>query len=312
MSESSRVGPGEFLFKELSSRTVQQVLMTLSVSHLAAIPVFNSQRHCYAMYGLRDLLQSLLEIVHGVDPHTPIELSLGSKMKSALGQKIKVNIASYLAEKHEDFVSVDFQKNLYDVVCDMLENKRSEVSITTDHDVLLNVINLDTVVRFIYINRLRMHPMYFSATVGQLGLGGKVPLFTIKDTDPVVEAFKLIYHENVPAVAVLNSAGELAGCINLHDVLIIFKPKRTILDLFLTAKEFIELGMYMSRGVIPPPFATCATCTEETTLQQIVDLSVRNRVRNVFFLDENKSVTRVITTRDIVEAFFSMSPAPLS
>jgi len=165
-------------------------------------------------------------------------------------------------------------------------------------------------VRFIYINRMRMHPKYFTATVGDLKLGGTVKLFSVKESDPVVEAFRIIHQEKVPCVAVLNDAGGLVGCINLSDLQIIFKPKRTILDLFISASEFIELGMYLSRGVVPPPFSTCATCTEGTTLAQLVDLAVRNRVRNVFFLDEHKAVTRVITTRDIVKTFFSMAPLP--
>jgi len=278
------------------------------VSHLAAIPVFNSQRKTYAMYGLRDILQCLLGVVEGVDPTATIDYLEGHKVKTALYQKIKVNIATYLDEKNDDgFVSMDIHKSLYEVVSDMVENKHSEVSITTDQDVLLNVINMDTIVRVIYINRLRMHPVYFTSTVGNLKLGGSAKLFTIKERDPVVEAYKIIHREKVPCVAVLNDEEELVGCINLHDLHVVFKPKRSVLDLFLPACAFIELGMYMSRGVIPPPFSACATCTEDTTLTQLVDLAVRNRARNVFFLDKNKRVTRLITTRDIVETFFAMN-----
>jgi len=244
VTESSRIGPGEFLFKELSSRTVQQVLMTLSVAHLHAIPVFNTQQASYSMYGLRDLLQCLLDIVEGVDPRAPVDPLVATRLKNSLAQKLKVSVSSLLTEKPQGkFVAMDLQHSLYDVVHNLIENNHTEVSITTDKDVLLNVINLETIVRFIYVHRMRMHPKYFTATAGELGLGlGKVPLFTINENDPVFYGFKIIHQEKVPCVAVLDEAQGLVGCINLSDLHVIFKPKRSILDLFMPANKFIELG----------------------------------------------------------------------
>jgi hypothetical protein len=42
------------------------------------------------------------------------------------------------------------------------------------------------------INRMRLHSWYFAYTVGGLNLGGKEPLGTILESDPVIEAFKFM------------------------------------------------------------------------------------------------------------------------
>eukprot|EP00026_Physarum_polycephalum_P010135 Phypoly_transcript_10286.p1 GENE.Phypoly_transcript_10286~~Phypoly_transcript_10286.p1 ORF type:complete len:259 (+),score=19.21 Phypoly_transcript_10286:54-779(+) len=227
ITDSSRIGPGEFIFKELGSRTIQQVLMTLAVAHLHEIPVYNTQRMNYQIFGLWDLLPCVIELLEeGRDtppPELPSENALLS-IKASFHRKLRSTIASALADtpSRHPFVPIEFVHCLYEVVESMLENNHTQISITTDNNVLLNVITVELLVRFIYINRLRLHQWYFAMTVGELNLGDTELLCTILESDPAIEAFKFM-NTKVPYLYISFSYFSLTlACFPSFPLLILF------------------------------------------------------------------------------------------
>jgi len=189
---------------------------------------------------------------------------------------------------------------------------------------IINIISQSDIVRYLLVNVDKMSDVA-SQTITELGMATK-QLITVPPEKSAVEALKIMEDNNVGAVAVVNSEGQIVGTFSATDM-------RTITpehfgSLALPVGEFLALehGTEYSGYTIASENAVCATgahafardregrvalpgaevgqslvvCGPLTTLKAVMSLLTRNRVHRTFIVDENMKPLSVISCTDIL------------
>ena len=111
----------------------------------------------------------------------------------------------------------------------------------------------------------------------------KTAVHTAKPEDTVQNIIVRMGQERVSGLPVVDEAGCIVGVITEHDLLHAFRDDR--------ADELV--GQLMKTDVI--------TISEDTSLEQIVDLFLEKGIRRVFVAHENE-LLGVISRRDLVNS----------
>ncbi|KAL3679894.1 hypothetical protein R1sor_022850 [Riccia sorocarpa] len=124
----------------------------------------------------------------------------------------------------------------------------------------------------------------------------------------ILEAFILMRDSGVGGLPVVEGAErKVVGSITVRDVWFLFlKPKLfarrkelTVLDFMNIADSFSETEGHTAK-FFPP-----LTCTESTTLEAVIDLLASRKAHRVYLVDNDMSLTGVVSIRDIISCFVS-------
>lgn len=173
----------------------------------------------------------------------------------------------------------------------LLTTKRRVV--VCDGATVVNYITQTDTLKF--LNEKKLLGDCASKTVEELHLAAK-KVETIKHSDLVVEAFKKMIVENISGVGVVNAEEKLIGCVSASDIKGI-KGSGELLDTIFQSYDGYRTSM--SKADIPTKAHVIKT-TAQTTLQEVVDLLLKEKIHRVFITDKDDHVTGVISFADIL------------
>jgi len=176
---------------------------------------------------------------------------------------------------------------------DVVNVLRSAHRVAIGDDEIVNYVSQSEVVKL-----LKEHGAYnalSSKTIEELQLGSKNVL-SIKDTQKVIEAFKLIVTHKVTGVAVVDDNGQLQGQISISDIRNITTSGEMLPRLYETYHPYRKI--LVEKYNAPPKMITVPT---GVTLSQIIDTIITNSLHRVFVVDKDNHLISVITLTDLLK-----------
>jgi len=135
-------------------------------------------------------------------------------------------------------------------------------------------------------------------TVNQLKIGlrsNDVTVFaTLSSKAPAILALKMMYEQNVTAIGIRDhESGKLVGNISASDIEGFVENELQYLS-----QPVLEY-VVKSRKAHNLPNQILVSCTENSTLEQIMELFAREKVHRIYIIDENQQFVGVITLSDV-------------
>lgn len=200
---------------------------------------------------------------------------------------------------------------------------------------LVHVVSQSDMVKFLYSRLEELGPLG-DATVTDLGfVTGTDGVVTVRPETPALDAMVLMEERSISAVAVVNAQGGIIGNFSISELRTIMAEHFGSLALpvgeFLALEHGTEYAGYAIQredstpmAASPPPssagfkFAkeremrrrdshpgsevgqTLITCSPDTTLAEVLDKMVHNRLHRVYVCDDDLKPCGVITLTDIL------------
>jgi len=169
----------------------------------------------------------------------------------------------------------------------------SHRAVVLDNQTLVNYITQSDLVEYLHINNLL--GASGSKSIDELNLATK-DVVTIKHTEPVIEAFKKMILQKVSGVAVIDVNNSLIGCVSAHDIRAITNSGELLEHLY---EPFSEYRKVMEALKVPTKPQTVKT-TGNTSLNQVVDMIIKEKVHRVFVTNDSNNVVGIITLSDVI------------
>lgn len=162
---------------------------------------------------------------------------------------------------------------------------------------LKNIITQSSVVRLLN-EQIDQEPFTKVAqhSLRELGLGVDQHILTVRDTDHLLEAFKIIGNKLVSAVPVVDDKGRLVGTVSAKDLRGLTLNPELFAFLRLPIKDFPLL----SRN-------TRVCCRAEDSIRVVIQRIVENNIHRLWVCSPDaegkEKVTGVVSLRDILSSF---------
>jgi len=176
---------------------------------------------------------------------------------------------------------------------DVVNVLRSAHRVAIGDDQIVNYVSQSEVVKL--LKERGAYNALSSKTIEELQLGSKNVL-SIKDTQKVIEAFKLIVTHKVTGVAVVDDNGQLQGQISISDIRNITTSGEMLPRLYETYHPYRKI--LVEKYNAPPKMITVPT---GVTLSQVIDTIVTNSLHRVFVVDKDNHLISVITLTDLLK-----------
>jgi CBS domain-containing protein len=287
------------------NETIPQVLEKIFSNKILSAPIVDKKSNVIGCVGIIDIVLFSLNVCQSGQE---VVKFLGLPLVDAEFVNFD-NIKNYLAEEDSltgaligdsaHFLSNFSHQNLLQVLPPEVSFKEIVTTLSKVHRVaiekdghLLNYISQSEIVRFLKEKKAYEHVS--EKSIKELHLGN-TDVVHIKDTQRVVEAYKLMIENKVSGVAVVNEQKQLVGQISAQDIKCVSSSGDLIIrlyDPFPTYKQF-----QTEKNVTQKTIAV----TLDATLSNVLDTLVNNRLHRVFVIGNNNHLERVITLTDLLK-----------
>jgi CBS domain-containing protein len=187
--------------------------------------------------------------------------------------------------------TVSYAGSWWDLVKTLTEVRRVVVVDAQGH--LVNYITQSDIIKLLSSRALFNDKAQMS--IADLKIGSS-PVFSIKDNQRVLEAFKLFALHEIEAVPVLSAeTGKVIGNISATDIRVMKASSEAIDSLYLTYPEFVKR---MTQYNIP---SAPVTVTSSMSLGKVVELLLKHKIHRVFVVDGD-ALKAVVSMTDVLKA----------
>jgi len=158
---------------------------------------------------------------------------------------------------------------------------------------LNNYITQSDIIEYIHKNGL-IGPLG-ADSVEALQIASK-NVITVKQEQPVVEAFSKMVIHKISGVGVVNGAGEIIGCISAHDIRGVTGSGELLEHLY---QNYIEYRKIMDSLKVQTKAYLIST-TAQTNLNQIMEIFVKEKVHRIFVTDQQNHAVGIISLGDVL------------
>lgn len=274
-----------------SGDSVAAAWKTLADEKISSLPVeeVTQKRGC----GYDAFIDVLDLVNHIVGQFSKEELTADNFQKSVDAAKAT---AREVCGKFSTFSPVEESQPLLMAAQTMVKDRTHRLPVLDGAGALTTIVTQSALVDLIAKNAGKFK--VFNKTVGKLKLGLK-DVFSVKEGDAAVDAFRLIYEKGVSGVAVTDEAGALRGNISASDLREIGYDGSSVESLFLTAGEFVARVAEQVSADRPNPGPVAVTTA--ATVEEVVTKFHEFRTHRVYVVDGEKTVG-VISLVDVIAA----------
>jgi len=165
--------------------------------------------------------------------------------------------------------------------------------VINDEGVILNFVTQSHLVEFLAKNMNNIGEK-LNLTVGEFYNQG---VFSVKEDDMAIEAFKLMNANKISGVAIVDGEGKLKGNISNRDLKAISTDGSLFWRLFSTAKNF---RIHARKDADPAPPRGTVTVTTQDTLRTVITKLNEDKIHRVYVIDHDRHPLGVISLRDVL------------
>jgi len=155
------------------------------------------------------------------------------------------------------------------------------------------IVSQSDIVRFLHNNSKHLSNM-MKRTLRELGLefGGVV---SVNVREPLIKAFSCISDTQYTGIAIVDDQGRLVSNISASDL-------KGITD-----ENFPQLNESLSNFISSPNKIPPIKCTPDSTLGELIQKLVENRIHRVYIVDDDDTLLNVVTLTTVMQLFSSPS-----
>jgi len=299
MPADSLKPPSNVIFVCQRSDNLVDVWKGLVRHNFLSVPVLQKKGHKY--YGFIDLADIVNTVVESFGK-VPLENSEDYwKMVSEdeLFKKKSVNdVMVYPISRRNPFHPINKNYSLFSAI-EVLARERGlhRVPIIDDNRKLVGLITQSQVVDFLFKN-VNLLGSKKDIPV-KLCRGAIRPVFSVKDDETAMSAFKIMTTNGISGIAVVDAEGKLTANISLRDLKAIGTDGRLFWRLYGTVHNFLlkirkEYAEHDGRP------RTVISLRQEDTLETAIRLLSQHNIHRLFVIDEAKKPVGVLSLKDIL------------
>eukprot|EP01132_Coremiostelium_polycephalum_P012289 gene12289-15025_t len=167
---------------------------------------------------------------------------------------------------------------------EILSKEANRIAVVDEKGEILDLITQFDLVHWVYDNMDKLGEKR-NQKLKDFGSANQY-VMSILEHEEVIDAFRLIKIVGVGGVAVIQENGTLVGNISARDIKKLGKNGEQFHRLFSPVKEFVDTDPIV--------------CTEEDTLEDVIELLVTKNIHRVYIVDIDFNTVGVITLRDII------------
>jgi len=266
-----------------STSPIKDVYETMSENGILSAPVMDDKlKKCVGMVDMRDCVGYALALFSGNSP-----LIFTANMISDFSGM-------------NPFVPIDSQESALGALRCFHLKEVHRMPIVEEDESIVKLLTQSVFVQWINEHRDKLGEFQnLSVEEAKLGgLGGMSNLLlSVTVDEPVHKAFTLMNNFNVHGVPVLDSDGKLYGNISLTDFKFIMKWDLSYLNT--KSKEFLD---ELKIGQIH-----LVTCTNSSTVGELLQKFVENKVHRVYLVDQQMKPTDIISLTDIIDTLYKVA-----
>jgi len=164
-----------------------------------------------------------------------------------------------------------------------------------DNQNLVNYITQSDAIEYLHNNKDLLGGIA-NKSIGALHIAEK-KVISVQQTAPVLEAFKKMILDKVSGIAVVNEKNEIIGCISAHDIRGITGTGELLEHLYHPYAEYKNI--MDSIKVISK--AQVIKNTAQTSLGEVVETFVKEKVHRIFVTDDHNHAVGVISLGDVLK-----------
>jgi len=276
---------------------ISQGFQTLIDARILSAPVLDSKRNNYV--GFIDIIDIVCQVVL-------ISKKLGNDLDAASFDKIFHTDETFShmtcgqlanSSSRNPYYPIEETAPLMTVLRMMVEKKSYRVA-AIDHasGLLSTIVTQSHVVSLIRRNLSKFN--FAAKTVGDLKMGYKDTVLSIKTSDRVIDAFNIINDYKIHGLAVVDATGKLIDNISASDLKYIGAEGKNASRLFATASEYLQ----KYRGTDDTKFISEPYCVlPSDTVQDVIEKLAETHAHRVYVVDGEKKPIGVISLSDILQ-----------
>jgi CBS domain-containing protein len=274
--------------------SVAEAVRTLAEHDIYSAPIYNKETSEYI--GMIDLIDiaDLLTEKYDLSEFRKRDLCKSIFKKPEVFGNMKVNEIANIASRG-GFLPISIESTLKDAVFLLAENNVHRLCVMDNENNLVNIISQSAVIEMIQKYNLEGEEQ-------SIGTGiGTSPVVYARVGQTMMEALKILKKYNVYAVPVvgddltdnsivsnISSKDVKYICGNAEQMNMLYQP----ISKFLASKNSVALETHI------PSF----TVKSSTTIRQVVDKIVSNKIHRVYVVDDKNCLVSVITLTDLLKA----------
>jgi len=288
------------------SESIPQVFNKIFANRITSAPVIDKKNNLIGCIGIIDIVFFALNVCQ-----TSQELAkyFGLPTEDTVDFVDFDNVKNYLTPDHNiqhsmmadsaQFITNYSHQNLLHVLKpessfkDVLNTLKSVHRVAIGDDEIVNYVSQSEVLKLLK-ERSAYDPIG-AKSIDELNLGCK-DVISIKDTQRVIEAFKLIVLHKITGVAVVDDKRELKGLISASDIKSITTSGEMLPRLYETYYPYRKILVDKYNA----PQQTI-TVLSGASLNQVLDTIINYRLHRVFVVDQNNHLQSVITLTDLLK-----------
>jgi len=285
--------------------TVEKVLTILKEHKISSLPVV--ERKGDTPVGTIDIL----DLVTFAVTKFAIVSTLAQESYDAMQQFNKQQIGALMNISGRDqWHQVSYKKPLSDLLS-MLSNPHiHRVAVVNEMSDIVGFVSQSKIIQFFHKQQDKLEPSLkklLQDTIEHWLPKDRHPVVTINMKHFMIDAFKLIWENEVSGVGVVDDNGKLVANISASDLkkLHISPIGPLIHDLYQPIKEFLHIRGSVEDRVKLANFPNPAPLVVQPndTMTKVLDDIVKNKVHRVFLVDDQGRASGVISLCDIIARF---------
>jgi len=283
--------PANTVFVAERTDKLVDVFRGLIKHNFLSVPVLQKTgRKWYGFIDMADIVAYIVDLFGANKLQTTQDYWALFEKEESLRNKTVNDVARYPLNRRNPFHPVKTGYSLFYVI-EALARERDlhRVPVIDDERQLLNLITQSQIVRFLYENLERMGDM-IKRPVRLMDHVIK-DVVMISESQPAIEAFSKMTHENVSGVAVVDETSKLTGSLSLRDLKAIAPDATLFWRLYQPTREFIA-RLKSEHGESRP--RSMQFCGMNDTLELIITKLAEHKIHRLFIVDDLRKPIGVI------------------
>lgn len=304
-----------------SSMTIREAMEVLHARGILSAPIIDAAAPADASWkdkylGVLDMVKLAVVMLDALEADSPIaeedeeEAADGAAQRKPLqfhplSSQFAERPLSDLAENETGwmpFMPIELDATLLDAIVLMgtFRLKRLPVISGPDGD-LVNMVTQSSVVALL-ANNLGELASVTDLTLTELGMATPTKVLSIRSSQPIRDAFRLIREHNVSAVPVLGLSGEMVGNISARHAYYVVTAQNKLRKLAMRAADFLAHG----QGDVSGGWnirSTAIVCHAHDSLGSVIQKLASAHIHRIYLCDEHNRPQRVIALQDVLAQF---------
>eukprot|EP00035_Acanthoeca_spectabilis_P005500 m.114435 g.114435 ORF g.114435 m.114435 type:complete len:396 (-) comp13053_c0_seq1:5318-6505(-) len=301
------LAPAKPILTLKSSENPREAYKKLAARNVRSAPVFDERTKRYIGFlDIRDLIAFIVYENSEADLRAAVDakgdttqfidrlLTAGAQMYDLPLEGVSL---SSLARRH-GFRCVGSDATLDDVAKLLVHKGCHRVPVMNMEGEIVNIISQSSIIKFLDSNNERLGALG-RHTIAQ-SMCGTSPVLSVKATDSVLDAFKLMAVNDITGVAIVDDSGELIANTSATDLKLFLQNPSvslgiSVLEFTSKVRQLDLKAVYPAMGVKP-----------SDTLAHVLGKLAAAKVHRLFVVD-NKRATSVVSLTDIIRYIYMVS-----